>query len=152
MTWKENLIKLYFYICEDKSIQRYLSGMRMSNNQTVKFTDEEVITVYIFGISQNYSKVKHIYKYTKRHLSDWFPLLPSYQAFDDRLNKLASCFEVLVQSIGFKALQRLEFKNEKVIDSVPIIVTGKSRSSSAKVAPQYVVKVIVLQSKCIITV
>ncbi len=136
MTWKENLIKLYFYICEDKGIQRHLSGMRMSNNQTVEFTDQEVMTVYIFGITQNFSKVKQIYKYTKRYLSDWFPLMPSYQAFNDRLNKLHSCFEVLVQSINFQALQQLEFKNEKVIDSVPVIVTGKSRSSSAKVAPQ----------------
>jgi hypothetical protein len=92
--------------------------------------------VYIFGVTRNFSKVKQIYKYTKRHLSDWFPLLPSYQAFNHRLNKLSSCFEVLVQSIGFKALQKLEFKSEKVIDSVPIIVTGKSRSSSAKVARQ----------------
>ncbi len=64
MTWKENLIKLYFYICEDKDVQKYLSGMRMSNNQTVVFTDEEVMTVYIFGITQNFSKSKHIYKYT----------------------------------------------------------------------------------------
>jgi hypothetical protein len=135
MTWKENLIKLYFYICQDRGIQEYLNGMRMSNNQTVAFTDQEVMTVYIYGITQSLSKAKHIYKYTKRHLSDWFPLLPSYQAFNDRLNKLSSCFEVLVQSIGFKALQELEFKSEKVIDSVPIIVTGKSRSSSAKVAP-----------------
>lgn len=136
MTWKENLIKLYFYISEDKDVQIYLRGMRMSNNQTVEFTDEEVMTVYIFGITQKFSKVKDIYNYTKRYLSDWFPSLPSYQAFNDRLNKLSSCFEVLVQSINFKALQELEFKNEKVIDSVPIIVTGKSRSSSAKVAPQ----------------
>ncbi len=108
----------------------------MSNNQTVVFTDEEVMTVYIFGITQNFSKSKHIYKYTRRYLSEWFPLMPSYQAFNDRLNKLHCCFEVLVQSINFKALQGLEFKNEKVIDSVPIIVTGKSRSSSAKVAGQ----------------
>ncbi len=136
MTWKENLIKLYFYICEDRGIQEYLSGMRMSNNQIQEFTDEEVMTVYIHGINQRHSKVKHIYKYTKRHLSDWFPLLPSYQAFNNRLNKLNCCFELLVQSVAFGALQKLEFKNEKVIDSVPVIVTGKSRSSTAKVAPQ----------------
>jgi len=136
MTWKEKLIKLYFYICEDKGIQKYLSGFRLSNNQTVEFTDEEVMTVYIFGIIQKHSKVKQIYNYTKAHLSDWFPLLASYQAYTDRLNKLHCCFEILVQSINLKALQELEFVNEKVIDSVPIIVTGKSRSSSAKVAPQ----------------
>jgi hypothetical protein len=62
--------------------------MRMSNNQRPKFTDEEVMTVYVFGITQNYSKAKHIYKYTKRYLTDWLSLLPSYQAFNDRLNKL----------------------------------------------------------------
>jgi hypothetical protein len=48
MTWKENLIKLYFYISEDRGIQRYLSGMRMSNNYKPLFTDEEVMTVYIY--------------------------------------------------------------------------------------------------------
>ena len=117
-------------------MQRYLSAMRMSNNFKPQFSDEEVMTIYIYGVTQGYSKVKHIYKYTKGHLSDWFPLLPSYQAFNERLNNLPSCFEVLVQSINFKALQGLQFINEKVIDSVPIIVTGKSRSSSAKVAPQ----------------
>jgi len=136
MTWKENLIKLYFYISEDMSIQRYLSGMRMSNNFKPAFTDQEVMTVYLFGITQGFSKPKHIHKYTQKHLSDWFPLLPSYQGFNDRLNKLSSCFEVLVRSINFRALQHLEFIDEKVIDSVPIIVTGKSRSSSAKVASQ----------------
>jgi hypothetical protein len=117
-------------------IQRYLSGMRMSNNHKVAFTDEEVMTVYVFGITQNLSKVKHLYNFTKSYLSDWFALLPSYQAFNDRLNKLHPCFEVLVRSISLRQLQKLEFKSEKVIDSVAIIVTGKSRSSSAKVAPE----------------
>lgn len=134
MTQKENLIKLYFYICEDKGIQSYLSSMRMSNNWKPAFTDEEVMTAYIFGITEGFSKVKRIYKHIKRYWHDWFPLLPSYQAFNDRLNKLPYCFQILVQSINCKALQELVFKNEKVIDSVPIIVTGKSRSSSAKVA------------------
>lgn len=136
MTRKENLIKLYFYICEDKGIQSYLSSMRMSNNWKPEFTDEEVMTIYIFGITEGFSKVKQIYKHTKRYWHDWFPLLPSYQAFAERLNKLPYCFEILVRSINCKALQELEFKNEKVIDSVPIIVTGKSRSSSAKVASE----------------
>ena len=62
MEWKENLIKLYLYICEDKSIQNYLKSMRMSNNFTPEFTDEEVLTIYLFGVAQNLSKVKHIYQ------------------------------------------------------------------------------------------
>jgi hypothetical protein len=136
MTRKENLIKLYFYVCEDKGIQSYLSSMRMSNNWKPEFTDEEVMTMYIFGITEGFSKVKQIYKHMKHYWHDWFPLLPSYQAFNDRLNNLPYCFQILVQSINCNALEGLVFKNEKVIDSVPIIVTGKSRSSSAKVAPE----------------
>ena len=136
MTWKENLIKLYFYICEDKAVQYYLQGLRMSNNYQPEFTDEEVMTVYLFGILERCSKVKQIYEFTKNHLADWFPLLPSYEAYNNRLNKLPGCFELLVRSLNLKGLEQLSFTHEKVIDSVPIIVAGKSKSSSAKVAPE----------------
>lgn len=39
-------------------------------------------------------------------------------------------------SVNEKGLEQLSFTSEKVIDSVPIIVAGTSRSSSAKVASQ----------------
>ena len=136
MRWKETLITLYFYVCEDKAVQHYLGGLRMSNNYRPVFTDEEVLTIYLFGITQQRSKVKQIYEYVKNHLPDWFPLLPSYQAFNNRLNRLHSCFEVVASSINEKGLEQLSFTSEKVIDSVPIIVAGRSRSSSAKVASQ----------------
>jgi hypothetical protein len=135
MTWKENLIKLYFYICEDREIQNYLRGLRMSNNDRPLFSDEEVMTIYLFGIIEQRSKVKQIYDFTKKYLPDWFPLLPSYQAYINRLNQLHSCFEILVSSVNLVGLEQLLFTSEKVADSVPIIVAGKSRSSSAKVAP-----------------
>lgn len=135
MRWKETLVKLYFYVCEDKAVQQHLGGLRMSNNYRPAFTDEEVLTIYLFGIIQQRSKVRQIYEYVKSHLPDWFPLLPSYQAFNNRLNRLHSCFELVVGSVNEKGLEQLIFTSEKVADSVPIIVAGKSRSSSAKVAP-----------------
>ena len=63
-------------------------------------------------------------------LSDWFLLLPGYHVFNNRLNKMHYCLEILVQSINFKALQQLELTSEKLIDSMPIIVTDKSGSPS----------------------
>ena len=108
----------------------------MSNNYQPDFTDEEVMTIYLFGILEQYSKVKQIYKFIKNYLPDWFPLLPSYKAYNNRLNKLYGCFEILVRSLSLKGLDQLSFTSEKVIDSLPIIVAGKSRSSSAKVAPE----------------
>ena len=56
------------------------------------------MTVYLWGIHQRrfeQKKQKTIYEYTKNHLKDWFPKLPSYQAFSDRLNKLAPAFQAL---------------------------------------------------------
>lgn len=134
MTWKENLIGLYLHICDSKSIKKYLHGIRQSNNTTIEFTDEEVMTVYLFGIHKNLSKVKHIHQYTKEHLSDWFPKLPSYQAFDNRLNNLGGAFAILTEELINNGCKSLMFTVESLIDSMPIIVAGNKRSSFAKTA------------------
>lgn len=131
-----NLIKIYFYVSEDKDVQYHLKGLRMSNNYQPRFTDEEVLTICLYStLGQKYN-VKNSYLFAKDYLKSWFPGLPSYQAFNNRLNKLHSTFEVLVKSINLKGLDGLVFPHEKVLDSVPIIVAGNRRSSSAKVAPQ----------------
>jgi len=140
MTWKENLISLYLHISESKAIENYLLGLRMSNNYKPEFTDQEIMTIYLFGIHQNQTKVKHIYAYTRQHLLDWFPKLPSYEAFSNRLNKLSGAFELLTQEAINKGRNQLTFTLESVIDSMPIIVAGNSRSSSAKTAKEICAK------------
>jgi hypothetical protein len=138
MTWKERLIALYCYISEDKRIEQYLASLRMSNNYQPAFTDQEVMTIYVFGIVSGYSKVRSIYGYTRNHLLDWFPQLPSYQAFNYRLNELSGCFEVLVGSVNRYALLHdislLQWSSEKVIDSLPVVVS-RSNNYTACVAP-----------------
>ena len=133
MEWKEKLISLYFYISESKALKNYLSTVRQSNNRSFDFTDEEAITIYLFGILQKHSEVKDIYNYTKDHLSNWFPNLPSYQAFDNRLNTISGVFAVLIKELIKEGTGRLLFVNESLLDSMPIIVAGKNRSSSARV-------------------
>jgi len=139
MTWKERLIALYCYISEDTRIEQHLATRRMSNNYHPIFTDEEVMTVYIFGIISGMSKVKPIYTFTRNHLLDWFPQLPSYQAFTYRLTQLSACFEVLVCSLNRDALLEepclLRWSGERVIDSLPIVVS-RSNNYTACVAPQ----------------
>ncbi len=134
MTWKENLIRLYLLVCDDEGIQNYLKSYKQSHNQTTEFTDEEVLTLYLFGISEGMSKVKQIHRYTKQHLASWFPKLPSYQGFNERLNNLSVCFELLAGSVTRSVVPKLLQNKEKVIDSMPIMLAGNSRSSSAKVA------------------
>jgi len=136
MEWKENLITLYLYICQSKAIKNYLQIIRQSNNCELDFTDEEAMTVYIFGIMQQYRKVKDIHLFTENFLKGWFPKLPSYSAFNNRLNTIALGFEVMVSELLQEEKGRLIFDKESLIDSLPIIVAGNSRSSSAKVAKE----------------
>ena len=80
--WQTNLIKLYCTVCDNSSAIEAVM-QRQSNNFRPQFTDEKCITVYLRGISQRRFEQKTIYDYTKNHLLDWFPKLPSYQAFSD---------------------------------------------------------------------
>ena len=105
MEWKEQLISLYLYISENKAIKNYLANIRQSNNYSPDFTDEEAMTIYIYGVHQKRTTVKEIYHYTQQHLKDWFPALPSYQAFDKRLTTIASAFAVLTNELVNKVLQ-----------------------------------------------
>lgn len=107
---------------------------RQSNNFRPKFTDEECITVYLWGIAQRRFEQKAIYTYVKNHLNDWFPDLPSYQAFSRRLGMLAPAFqrlaEVWMKQLNAHEQTELAF----VVDSCPIILAKQRRSSHAKVA------------------
>ncbi|MEM8906665.1 MAG: hypothetical protein AAGD05_02360, partial [Bacteroidota bacterium] len=47
-------------------------------------------------IEEEKYKVKSIHAYAKKYLHDWFPSLPSYQTFNNRLNRLAGVFPPLV--------------------------------------------------------
>ena len=73
--WQTKLISLYCAVCDNSSIiEREMQ--RQSNNFRPQFTDEECITVYLWGISQRRFEQNAIYNYTKNHLSEWFPRLP----------------------------------------------------------------------------
>lgn len=107
---------------------------RQSNNFRPQFTDEECITVYLWGIGQRRFEQKAIYDYTKNHLLEWFPKLPSYQAFCRRCANLAPAFRAL----GEKWMEKLHIadgsENIYMVDSCPVMLAHRSRSGSGKVA------------------
>ena len=94
--WQTNLIKLYCAVCDNSRIIE-AEMQRQSNNFRPQFSDEECVTVYLWGISQRRFEQKTIYEYTKNHLLEWFSKLPSYQTFSDRLNRLAPAFQALAE-------------------------------------------------------
>jgi len=127
------LIELYCAICHHYDTGLVLMAQRHSNNFCPQFTDEECMTVYLWGIIRQKYEVKAIYQYIKDYYNDWFPKLPNYQAFNKRICFLADAFEMLADR--FINDNGIDPKiNDYVLDSMPIIVANNSRSGVARVA------------------
>ena len=136
MDWQDRLIGLYVYICQHYKTHIWVHAQRLSNNNRPKFTDEEVLTLYLFGIFQKHTTIKDIYTYTQDHLPDWFPDLPTYQGYVQRLNNLAPTFCPLVAQIVADCPIFDCFSNTYLIDSMPCVIANAKRSGKARVARQ----------------
>ncbi|MCE3231526.1 MAG: hypothetical protein K0R52_1454, partial [Alphaproteobacteria bacterium] len=136
MDWQEQLISVYLVVC--KEYQQRLCGSitRLSNYCPMIFPDEEVITIYLFGVMSGRYRVKDIYNYTARHLRGWSPNLPSYEGYDYRLNKISHLFEGLVDSLLSKIPMDTAHDLPALIDSMPIILAHRGRRFKACVAQE----------------
>ena len=132
IVWKEQLIQLYTDVCNAYDSRLAAIVQRLSPNNCPKFTDKEAMTLYLWGTKQQYVTAKAIYRYSKMHLSEWFPLLPSYQAFCKRLSYLAPAFEAYCAMQIDKA--PAPESSYAVIDAMPIAIARAHRSGVAKTA------------------
>lgn len=139
---EDRLIALYLYVC--RCYDTELSGhcQRFSNHNQPVFTDQEVITIFLFAMLEDEKFTtkqihSHIQKYwLSRSAIRWFPHLPGYQQFNKRLNRLAAVFPVLLSNVlSQAALDGVDF-GTSLGDSMPIILAQKARSYQAKVAPE----------------
>lgn len=133
---KNQLIQIYLLVCQIYHNQCSLKYQRLSNFQP-KFSDEEIITIYLFGLLNEKFKHRQIYDFIQDYWREWFPTLPSYQAFNRRLNLLTDNFQILFEHL----LQSIQFKPQTVsqdylIDSMPIMLASGTRSKQARVAPE----------------
>ena len=90
------LISIYLYICDiyDSSLKNLCQ--RFSNNDQPEFTDQEVMTIYLYVMHvEQRLKIKQIHNFANDYLRSWFPLLPSYEAFNMRVNRLSEAFKHL---------------------------------------------------------
>ncbi|MDI9365556.1 MAG: transposase [Flavobacterium sp.] len=136
-----NLIKLYFHVCDKYKEELCFEVQRHSNNHKQEgiITDEELLTIYLFCVAyEDKYKIKSMYKYIKNHWHSWFPLLPSYQAFNSRLNNLCDAFPILL--IDFMNRISINSDNLKILlgDSLPVITCSHKRSG--KVAKELTAK------------
>jgi hypothetical protein len=92
MDWEVELISLYLFVCKHYQQSLSIYCQRMSNYSALNFSDEEAITLYLYRIIEGCRTQKSIHRYAQKHLMDWFPNLPKYGAFDQRINKLHDIF------------------------------------------------------------
>jgi len=134
------LILIYMYISDLYEKQLKYTCQRFSNNSSPEFTDAELMTIYLFVITEEQRfEVKQIYRFTKDYMNSWFPKLPSYQAFNNRLNRLSEAFKFLAIELFISLIPKECDMETSLTDSMPI-VTCKGKNRKAKVAREIVDK------------
>ena len=130
------LIKLYYYVCDEYNEYLRWNVQRFSpNGQEGQISDEEIITIYLFCVAyEEKYKVKSVHKHIIKYWKSWFPTLPSYQTFNDRLNRIADVFPLLVERIIENHGQFPKEMDILIGDSLPIITCSHKRAG--KVAPE----------------
>lgn len=148
MDIQHTLIWIYLFVCHHYRGRLAGATQRQSNNNKPVFTDEEVLTIYLFGLVNKRTTISEIHRYAQQHFADWFPDLPSYQSYNRRLNRLEAVFPMLIEN----ALTRIESMGNpienaptevrdnlfRVVDSMPIIMAQGPRASKAKVASSHI--------------
>lgn len=129
------LIELYLLICRLYDTQPVLKQQRLSNNHQPLFTDEELLTIYLFGHMQGLTTQRRIHDYIRRHWRAWFPALPAYQSCNYRLNRLAPACELLIERLLTKAAWQITAADDRLIDSMPVMLARGTRANRARVAP-----------------
>lgn len=137
MDWETELITLYFLVLQN-SDSIFSENKRMSPNSKPDFTDAELMTIYLYCTKEGYYKKKQMHKHVKNHMLSWFPKLPSYQAFNYRLNLLESSFRSLCNEL-LSVIPSVEWlyegrKKEAVTDSLPIMLSKGNGCEKAKIA------------------
>jgi hypothetical protein len=134
--WAEQLIALYCFICRQYAQHLWMHAERQSPNRTApEFTDEEALTVYLFGLLRFPSaSMQAIHRFTRDFLGDFFPRLPSYSAFNHRLGFLDGALQALAGQL-LEALPPGSGRTH-LLDSMPILLARGVRACSASVAAE----------------
>ena len=68
------LIKIYQYVCDKYEEELKYTCERFSNNNKLEFTDQEIMTIYLFSVYEEQKiKIKDIHDYASNYLRSWFP-------------------------------------------------------------------------------
>lgn len=123
------LIALYYYVCDCYDKQVRWQVQRFSSNKLEgQISDEELLTIYLFCVAyQEKTTLKAMHRYMHQHWATYFPNLPAYQTFGNRLNRLADAFPVLIEQLITDLGGGEQDAQVLLVDSMPIITCSAKR-------------------------
>jgi len=125
------LISIYLYICDLYDSELKYLCQRFSNNNEPEFTDQEVITIYLYLMQvEQRLKIKQIHSFANDYLRSWFPRLHSYEAFVVRINRLSEVFKHLSSSLLSNNCPDDCQPDTSLFDSLPIITSSCKRPNA----------------------
>lgn len=136
MDWELRLVTLYEFICKQYQDHLWVYCQRFSPYADLAFTDEEVICIYLWGLMDKRRELKDIYEDTRRHLHGWYPQLPSYGGYVQRLNRVAGVFVPLLAALQEAFSYSGVLKEIRFMDAMPIRLAHAKRSHRARVAAE----------------
>ena len=131
---ENQLIQLYVLVCHIYDTRATTCFQRLSNNAKPAFTDQELVTIYLFGQLQGVFEKKAMHKLIANYWRAFFPALPAYQTFVARLNQLEPTFHTI--GSYFKQMLKDSFDPEidRLIDSLPVMLARGGHACAARVA------------------
>ena len=133
---ENKLIELYDHVCNKYNDLLRWNVQRFSrNSNTGEITDEEIITIYLFCMAfEEKYKIKSMHRHISKYWHSWFPKLPTYQTFSNRLNRISEAFPLLVSSLMEQFETKPDCLQILIGDSLPVITCSHKRAGL--VAPQ----------------
>ena len=128
------LIQLYVLVCHVYDTRSETCFQRLSNNSKPVFTDQELVTIYLFGHWQGVVEKKAIHKLIDKYWRHFFPRLPAYQTFVARLNLLEQTFQTLGGYLNQLLEERRTPEIDHLLDSVPVMLAHGRHAYGARVA------------------
>lgn len=133
MEWDVELITLYLEICKEYESHLQYYCERFTNGGRPRFSDEEVMLIYCWGISRGFRTIKALHQYIFAHYSEWFPSLPKYSAFVDRLNRLGEAFRLFIFHLQSNSISE-DDERPYIVDSFPIMLAQHQHAYTAQVS------------------
>lgn len=131
---ENQLICLYLLVCQTYDTHSAACFQRASNNSQPRFTDQELVTIYLFGHLNGLYHKRAIHRFITNYWAEWFPHLPAYQTFSYRLNLLEPTFHAIGGAWLARLTEQVPPEFDHVIDSLPIMLAQGGHAYTARVA------------------